>query len=96
MSLRSCTTIRTISSAKIDGFASLVDNLDVDVHGVEIEAVWSPIDSLRLNAQVGLLDTEIKQGSSIDPFDRTQGDPSMTYVKSLQGGCVVNTAQFQK
>jgi outer membrane receptor protein involved in Fe transport len=81
--------------AKLDGFASLVDNLDVDVQGAEVEALWSPIKGLRLNAQIGFLDTQIKQGSSIDPFDRTQGDPSLTYAKSLQGGCVVSTAAFQ-
>lgn len=81
--------------SKLDGFASLVDNLDVDVTGAEIEAVWSPIDALRLNAQIGILRTDIQKGSSIDPFDRTQGNPALTYVKSISGGCVVNTAQFQ-
>ena len=78
--------------SKLDGFASLVDNLDVDVSGAEIEAIWSPVDALRLNAQIGLLKTDIKKGSSVDPFDRTQGDPSLSYVKSTSGGCVVNTA----
>ncbi len=78
--------------SKLDGFASLVDNLDVDVYGAEIEAIWSPIDRLRLNAQIGFLKTDIQKGSSVDPFDRTQGDPSLTYVKSTSGGCVVNTA----
>jgi outer membrane receptor protein involved in Fe transport len=81
--------------SKLDGFASLVDNLDAEVRGVEIEAVWSPIDALRLNAQVGYLDTEITEGSSIDPFDRTQGDPSLHYAKALEGGCVVNLAGLQ-
>ncbi|HEY8537491.1 MAG TPA: TonB-dependent receptor [Steroidobacteraceae bacterium] len=81
--------------SKLDGFASLVDNLDADVRGVEIEAVWSPIDALRLNAQIGYLDTEIKKGSSIDPFDRTQGDPTLHYAKALEGGCVVNRAALE-
>jgi len=76
--------------SKLDGFASLVDNLDADVRGAEIEVVWSPIDALRLNAQLGYLDTEITQGSSIDPFNRTQGNPALHYAKSLEGGCVVN------
>jgi len=81
--------------SKLDGFASLVDNLDADVRGVEIEAVWAPIDGLRLNAQIGYLDTEITEGSSIDPFDRTQGDPTLHYAKSLEGGCVVNRAGLE-
>ncbi len=81
--------------SKLDGFASLVDNLDAEVRGVEIEAVWSPINALRLNAQIGYLDSEITAGSSIDPFDRTQGDPTLHYAKSLEGGCVVNQAALQ-
>ncbi len=81
--------------SKLDGFASLVDNLDAEVRGVEIEAVWSPIDALRLNAQIGYLDSEITAGRSIDPFDRTQGDPTLHYAKSLEGGCVVNQAALQ-
>ncbi len=82
--------------SKLDGFASLVDNLDAEVRGVEIEAVWSPIDALRLNAQIGYLDSEITVGSSVDPFDRTQGDPSLHYAKSLEGGCVVNRAGLER
>lgn len=82
--------------SKRDGFASLVSNLDAEVRGVEIEAVWSPIDALRLNAQLGYLDSEITQGSSIDPFDRTQGDPSLHYAKSLEGGCVVSQAALAR
>jgi outer membrane receptor protein involved in Fe transport len=81
--------------SKLDGFASLVDNLDADVRGAEIEVVWSPIEALRFNAQIGYLDTEITQGASIDPFNRTQGDPTLHYAKSLEGGCVVNTAALQ-
>lgn len=82
--------------SKLDGFASLVDNLDAEVRGVEIEAVWSPIDALRLNAQLGFLDTEITAGTSVDPFDRTQGDPSLHYAKSLEGGCVVSRAALER
>jgi outer membrane receptor protein involved in Fe transport len=82
--------------SKLDGFASLVDNLDAEVRGVEIEAVWSPIDALRLNAQLGYLDTEITAGTSVDPFDRTQGDPSLHYAKSLEGGCVVDRAALER
>lgn len=82
--------------SKRDGFASLVSNLDAEVRGVEIEAVWSPIDALRLNAQLGYLDSEIIEGTSIDPFDRTQGDPSLHYAKSLEGGCVVSQAGLER
>ena len=87
---------RDYQFSKLDGFASLVDNLDAEVRGVEFEAVWSPIDGLRLNAQIGYLDTEITAGTSVDPMDRTQGDPSLHYAKSLEGGCVVNQAALER
>ncbi|WP_116809822.1 TonB-dependent receptor [Steroidobacter cummioxidans] len=87
---------RDYQFSKLDGFASLVDNLDAKVRGIEIEAVWSPIDALRLNAQIGYLDSKITAGSSVDPFDRTQGDPSLHYAKSLEGGCVVNRAALER
>ncbi len=77
---------------KIEGFQATNDNLDVEVKGVELEVAWSPIAGLRFNGQFGYLDTEIQEGSSIDPFDRTQGDPTLSYAKSINGGCVVNTA----
>lgn len=71
----------------------VTENVDARVLGLEVEAVARPMDGLRFNLVGGLLDTKIKNGESIDLFDRTQGDPNLSVVKN--GGasvCTVNTA----
>jgi outer membrane receptor protein involved in Fe transport len=72
---------------------ALIENIDADIKGAEIETIWRPTEPLQFNASVGLLDTNVTNGSSLDLFDRTQGDPTVTYVKASNGaGCVVPTA----
>ena len=79
--------------SKIVNRTSVNENIDAEIKGLEFESVWSPLDGLRLNANIGYLSTEITGGTSIDVFDRTQGDPLLTLVKSSSASnCVVTTA----
>lgn len=78
--------------SQIRGFSSTTENVDAQVQGAELEAVWEPLRGLRLNAALGFLDTQIKEGESIDEFDRTQGDPALTYARGMTTACVVPTA----
>ncbi len=72
---------------------STTENVDAEIMGAELEAVWEPVDDLRLNGTLGLLDTRIRNGESIDPMNRTNHDPNLTYVKSSSAaGCAVPTA----
>ena len=72
---------------------AVTENVAATVKGLEIEAVGRPMEGLRLNMVGGLLDTRIANGSSLNFFDRTQGDTSLTLVKSSSAGaCVVPTA----
>ncbi|MFN3523402.1 MAG: TonB-dependent receptor [Phenylobacterium sp.] len=81
--------------SKILNKASTNENVDAKIWGLELESLWEPIDNLRLNANVGYLQTEIQSGSSIDTLYRTQGDPNLVVVKDTGGGnCVVNAAGF--
>jgi outer membrane receptor protein involved in Fe transport len=75
---------------------SVNENVDATVAGAELEFVWEPADGLRLNAAVGYLDTEITGGSSLDVFNRAQGDPTWTLVHDPFNGqaCLVPTAAF--
>jgi outer membrane receptor protein involved in Fe transport len=82
--------------SKIINRTSINENIDAQVMGLEFETIWQPVSGLRLNAQVGYLDTEIKNGSSIDTFNRTQGVAGLTLVKSsAASNCVVSTAAAQ-
>lgn len=74
------------------GLTSTTENVDVKVHGLELEGVWQATAGLRLNTNVGWLKTKMTEGSSIDSFDRTQGNQNLTLVKSSSSACVVPTA----
>lgn len=76
------------------GIVSQTENVDAEVLGLELESVWKPIPEVRLNATLGWLDTEIKKGSSIDTFDRIQGQDGVTMVKSTSDACIAPTANL--
>ena len=79
--------------SKIVNRTSVNENIDAKIAGLELETVWSPMDGLRLNANIGYLKTEIADGTmSVDVFNRTQGDPNLTLIKSsAASNCVVTT-----
>ena len=82
--------------SKIVNRASTNENIDAEIRGAEFESVWSPIEGLRFNANVGYLDTEITSGDSIDTFNRTQSNPNLVVVKSsAASNCVVSLASAQ-
>jgi outer membrane receptor protein involved in Fe transport len=76
------------------GLAAQTENVDAEVRGVELEGVWKPIPRVRLNAGLGWLDTQITSGSSIDTFDRVQGQAGVTQVRSIADACLVPTANL--
>lgn len=76
------------------GLISATENIDAKVKGAELEVLWEPINSLRLNAVAGWLDTEIKAGSSVDMFDRIQGQTGVSIVKATNDTCLASTAQL--
>lgn len=78
--------------SQLRGLTSVTENVDVKVHGFEVEGVWQATNSLRLNTNLGWLKTEMTEGTSVDSFDRTQGNSALTLVKSTSSACVVPTA----
>lgn len=82
--------------SRIVNRTSINDNVDAKVRGFELETTVEPIRSLRFNANLGLLDTEIEEGSLIDIFDRLQGQAGYTYVGGALsgGGCLAPTVQL--
>jgi outer membrane receptor protein involved in Fe transport len=80
--------------SRIVNLTSVNDNIDADIYGAEFEVVFQPFDGTRLDANIGLLRTEI-QGNEvgIDVMNRTQGDPNFTVIKGFSGtNCVAPTA----
>ncbi|HEX2559838.1 TonB-dependent receptor, partial [Phenylobacterium sp.] len=65
------------------------ENIDAAIWGLELETVWRPIEPLRLNANIGYLQTEIQEGLVVDTHNRTLGDPAYVYANATSGGCVL-------
>jgi outer membrane receptor protein involved in Fe transport len=80
--------------SQLRGLISATENIDAEVTGAELELLWEPVNNLRLNAVAGWLDTEIKSGSSIDTFDRIQGQQGVTLVKATNDTCLADTTQL--
>ncbi|MDP3853729.1 TonB-dependent receptor [Phenylobacterium sp.] len=54
-------------------------NVDADAYGLELEAIWQPIQPLQLSASYGYLNTEITRGCCFyDPADPGALDPAAT------------------
>ena len=78
--------------SQVIGLNEDTSNVNAKIYGLEFESTWEPMRRLRFNAEVGYLHTAIGPGQSIDIFDRTQGDPNETYLKSLTSACVGSTS----
>jgi outer membrane receptor protein involved in Fe transport len=71
----------------------VVQNVDADVYGLEFEGAWQVTDRLQVDANVGLLHSELGDSASIDPINITAGNPALTLVKTADGNnCAVSTA----
>lgn len=58
------------------------ENFDATSMGLEFEAAWRPSRAFRVDANLGLLKTRLKDGAkSIDVTNRTQGDPDWMVVR---------------
>lgn len=79
----------------IEQFSARNTNVDAEVLGLELETSFEVVDNLILSANVGWQDSEIKGGTSVDPFDRLQDQPGLTYLVTPQNGCVVETAALE-
>lgn len=62
--------------------ATLNENFDATLYGLDLEAAWQATERLRLNANLGYLKTRIANGEqSIDVLDRTQGNLDWVVVR---------------
>ena len=71
-------------------------NIDAQITGLEIETIWNPASTLIINANLGLLDSEIQDTSAIDVLDRTAGDDRFVVLKNAANfaNCVVSAQAY--
>ena len=71
-------------------------NIDTKIQGVEIETIWNPVSTLIVNANLGLLNTEIQDTWGIDTLDRTNGRSDLVTLKNpaTYANCVVSAQGY--
>lgn len=79
---------------------SLNENFDARMMGLELETVFQPTPNLRLDANIGYLDTKIGDGEgSIDVMNRTQGNPDWMVLRpwlQVPSNCIAPTKHVEK
>jgi outer membrane receptor protein involved in Fe transport len=71
-------------------------NIDTKITGLEIETIWNPVSTLIVNANLGLLNTEIQDTWGIDVLDRTNGRTDLVTLKNAAtfANCVVSAQGY--
>jgi iron complex outermembrane recepter protein len=67
---------------------SINDNIDADIMGLELELFWRPeaLPGLSLDMAYSYLKTEVDGSESLDPVNRTAGDPNWITLKNIDPG----------
>ena len=69
--------------ARIKNNSSINENIDANISGLELEMFWNPLENLQIDFNYSWLDTEVNGSSSVDPTNRTNGDPSWTVLNGF-------------
>jgi outer membrane receptor protein involved in Fe transport len=71
-------------------------NIDTKLKGLELESIWNPVSTFVVNANIGILDTEIQDTWGIDVLDRTNGRADLVTLKnaSSYSNCVVSAQGY--
>jgi outer membrane receptor protein involved in Fe transport len=73
---------------RIRNNSALNDNIDVEIWGLEFEGFWSPeaLPNLSIDWAYSYLDTSVDGSTSLDPVNRTAGDPDFVVLKNIDAG----------
>ncbi len=85
-----------LQQSKIVQRTSVNENVDANIYGLEAEFVFAPVRDVLIDLNASYLHTRIKDATSVDPRDPTNGDPNFTTVKdvSTAGNYVIPTANI--
>lgn len=79
---------------------ALNENFDALNWGLELEAAWRPSRAFRFDANLGYLQTRIKNGAqSIDVMNRTQGNPDWVLLRpflQVPSNCIAPRAYVER
>jgi len=71
-------------------------NIDTEIKGLELETIWNPVSTLVINANLGLLNTEIQNAWGVDPLDRANGRSDLVVLKNGvdYNNCAISAAGY--
>ena len=71
-------------------------NVDAQIKGIEVEALWTPADNWLLTANLGFLDAKVKDTYGIDLIDRANGRDDLVVLKNAANysNCVVSAQGY--
>jgi len=71
-------------------------NIDTKLQGLELESIWNPVSTFVVNANIGILDTEIQDTWGIDVLDRNNGRTDLVTLKNASSfaNCVVSAQGY--
>ena len=71
-------------------------NVDAEITGFELETVWNPASTFVVNANLGLLDAQVKDTFGVDVLDRTNGRADLVVLKNFASAsnCVVSAQGY--
>ncbi len=73
---------------RIRNNSSLNENIDASIMGLELEGLWRPkaLAGLQIDFSYGWLTSEVDGAMSIDPINRTGGNPEYITLKNIDPG----------
>jgi outer membrane receptor protein involved in Fe transport len=79
---------KDLQVAQIRNNSSLNENIDTNNWGIELETVWTPdrLPNLQIDAAYSYLNTDIQNAETLDPLNRTAGDPDLITLKNIDLG----------
>jgi iron complex outermembrane receptor protein len=67
---------------------SINDNIDAEIMGLELDVFWQPesVPGLAIDAAYAYLNAEVDGSTSLDPLNRTGGNPDFVTLKNMDPG----------
>ena len=77
-----------LQTTRIRNNTSLNENIDADVSGLELEGYWRPaaMPGVTVDFAYSLLSAKVRNAESMDPINRTGGDPDYILLNNIDPG----------
>ena len=77
-----------LQTTRIANNTSINDNMDAEIYGFELETYYYPeqVEGLAVDFSYSYLHAQVDGSTSVDPLERTGGDPAFITFKNIDAG----------